>query len=419
MRAALHDVKLDGIAKGGELVLLEMINPNPRYIRVETHAGESAESVIARMAAAVNELSPFHPDHARMHYVDEHGQERAGVPPIHPEGKLLTAFGGFPGNYIFAGTETGLGIPPAPTSLSAVYDPESQNVSLRWENPDEPYDAVKANFANEQPGTSTSVTGRWGPPRKQQLPPNIIDRDQFRSNNGLRRITVIACRNGVLSNAAVITLNYDDNYQEELDTQPFTGGICPNWKRWSRDPESVSVLLEQGTKGEWKQFEQKPKAPLKPDDKPFYQLIKTRSSNVIGGVCRKFLGLTPGHTYRLWVRMNTLDMDQVHDNWYFSFHAVPNGKDVTLTAEQMAGTAPLPDGSGGTPAALVASFGPGSTTQGKFVERSTDKPGPESQVLDIPMPAGAEVITVWFRYSGAPSTGVGFDWIKLKDITTK
>jgi hypothetical protein len=42
-----------------------------------------------------------------------------------------------------------------------------------------------------------------------------------------------------------------------------------------------------------------------------------------------------------------------------------------------------------------------------------------TQIGDITMPAGAEVITVWFRYSGPPCPGVGFDWIKLKDVTAK
>ena len=102
------------------------------------------------------------------------------------------------------------------------------------------------------------------------------------------------------------------------------------------------LVLEQGARGEWKQFEQKPKAPLEADDKPFFQLIKTKSSNVIGGVCRKFLGLKPGHTYRLWTRMNTFEMEKVSENWSFSFHAVPHAKLVSLIAEQMAGTDKCP-----------------------------------------------------------------------------
>jgi hypothetical protein len=117
--------------------------------------------------------------------------------------------------------------------------------------------------------------------------------------------------------------------------------------------------------------------------------------------------------------MNTFDMDRVKDNWSFSFHAAAHGKTVTLSPQQMAGTAPLPDGSTGLAAGQVASLGPGSTTKGKFAEYSTEKAGPNAQVLDITLPAGAEVITVWFRYSGAPSSGVGFDWIKLKDIIGK
>ena len=179
------------------------------------------------------------------------------------------------------------------------------------------------------------------------------------------------------------------------------------------------LILEQGTKGEWKRFDQEPKPPVEPEDKQYFQLIKTRSPTVVGGVCRKFLGLQAGHTYRINTRMNTFDMDSVQGNWSFSFHAVPHGKAVTLSSQQMAGTAPLPAGSAGSPAGQVASFGPGSTTKGKFVEYSTEKSAPDTQVLDITLPAGAEVITVWFRYSGPPSSGVGFDWIKLKDVTGK
>ena len=223
----------------------------------------------------------------------------------------------------------------------------------------------------------------------------------------------------MLSNAAVITLDYNDDSQQELDIQPFTGGIRPNWRAWSHGGQPASLLLAQGSKGEWKRFDAEPRASVEPKDNPYFQRIKTRSPEVIGGVCRKFLGLKPGHTYRLSTRMNTFEMDGGRENWSFSFHAVAHSKDVTLTAEQMAGLLPLPDGSVGLTAGQVGSYGPGSTTKGQFVELSTEKSDPNSQVRDITLPPGAEVITIWFRYSGPASTGVGFDWIKLKDVTTR
>lgn len=414
----LSKVKLVGAAKGGELVLLEMLNASPRYIRIETRAGEPAEEVISQLAAAINEISPFNPYRAWARIPNERGEIVPGdqVPIVRPQGNLLGNFGGDPGGYIFAGTETGLGIPPPPTSLSVSYDPQTQQVSLHWENPDEPYDAVKSKFGGVQGGHATTAIAKSSPPRKRSIPPKLVDRQGSRDNKGLRRFHVIGCRDGVLSNAAVITLNYEDNSQEELDALPFTGGIAPNWKRWATG-ETEMLVLEQGSKGEWKRFDQAPKAALAPDDKPLYQLIRTRSPAVVGGVWRKFLGLKSEHTYRLWVRMNTLEMDEAESNWSFSFHATPHESTVTLTPAQMAGTTPLPDGSSGDKAGLIAVYGAGATTKGKFAEIVTGEQGSDAQALDITLPPDAQVITVWFRLTGAAPSGVGFDWIKLKDMT--
>lgn len=407
MKTASTNVKLEGISKGGELVLMQMMNPNPRYIRIDTHSGETAETIIARVAAAINEVSPFNA-HFRW-------QVRA-------EGNLLKALPGSPGAYIFSGTETGLGIPAPPTSLSASYDAQYHIVSLYWENPDAPYDAIRVSGGSDRilDGTAMKTVFKGsGPPAKQAVSPNVVSHEALRANKGLRRCCVIGCRNGVLSNAAVITLNYTENSQEELDTQPFTAGISPNWKAWSQGGEPDKLVLEEGTKGQRKRFDQEPGAPVERGDKQYFQLIKTRSADVTGGVCRKFLGLQPGHTYRLHVRMNTFDMDRVQDDWSFSFHGVPHAKGITLSAAQMAGTAALPGGGSGALAGRIVSCGPGSTTKGQFAEFSTEKAGADGQTHDITLPAGAEVITVWFRYTGPPCSGVGFDWIKLKDVTAK
>ncbi|GAI80678.1 unnamed protein product [marine sediment metagenome] len=50
------------------------------------------------------------------------------------------------------------------------------------------------------------------------------------------------------------------------------------------------------------------------------------------GVKRKFLGLTPGHTYRVSARLNTLEMDSGQGDWSVSLHAAynpPGGADLT------------------------------------------------------------------------------------------
>ncbi len=400
--ALSHYLKLESNAVGGELVLTEIWNANPRYIRIPTRAGESAEVVLARMAAAINSDNPFSP-----------AQLRSALGwNVRAEGNLLKSFPGFPGEYLFAGTETGLGIPPPPTSLSVSYDQESQDVSLIWENPDDCYDAVKSNFGQAVDGNETKLLRRLPPPEYRASPRHSASRDLARGNLGLRRFFVVGCRGGVLSNAAVITLNYKDGSQEELDTHPFTGGIAPNWKAWSHGGDRAKLILEQGTRGEWKRFDREPRPPRKPEERSYFQLIRTRSPEAIGGVCRKFLGLKPGHRYRLWTRMNTFDMDNGRQDWSFSFHAAAHARGVTLTSEQMAGTAPLPDGSGGIPAGRIVAYGPGNTTWGQFVETATGSPA----APDITVPSGAEVITVWFRCTGVTS-GLGFDWIKLQDVT--
>lgn len=396
-------LRLEGTAKGGELVLLEMRNPNPRYLRIDTYPGESAEVVLARMAAAIVENRPFNPYQ---------------VWNVRAEGNFMVSLPGNPGSYTLAGTETGLGIPPPPTSLSASYDPDAQEVSLYWENPDESYDALGGSIP-VQPGRTASLVQN-APPIQRRFAETPSGRFEQRREQGLRRFYVLGCRNGVLSNAAVITFNYQDNSQEELDTLPFTGGVAPNWKAWAGGSDKQAILLSQGTKGEWKRFDQEPRVAIEPDDRTFYQVIKSSSPEGVGGVYRKFLALKPGHTYRLWTRMNTFDLDEAQGDWAFTFHAAPQPAGITLSPEQMAGIAPLPDGESGPDAGLVAAFGPGATTRGKFVECSTGARGSHSTAADITLPDGAEVITVWFRYHGPPSAGgVGFDWIKLKDISAQ
>ena len=216
MRARLTDVKLLGTAKGGELFLLEIRNPNPRYVGIKTQPGEPAESVLARLGAAVLDTRAFNPHQAWT---------------VHAEGNLLKSFPGSPGSYVFAGTETGLGIPPPPTSLTAAYDQEKQEVCLTWENPAEPYDGIGGSVGS-QPGTATTVAQHWSV-SERPAPRNESGRIEDRRNKGLCRFYIIGCRDGVISSPAVITWDYDDNSQSELDVPPFFGGVSANWKPWS------------------------------------------------------------------------------------------------------------------------------------------------------------------------------------------
>ena len=155
-----------------------------------------------------------------------------------------------------------------------------------------------------------------------------------------------------------------------------------------------------------------------PSEKPLYQIIRTTHGGAQGGVWRRFLGLRPGHTYKIEVRLNTLEMDACTNAWAFSFHAARDNADGTgLTEAQMAGRVVLPDGNKGAEAGRVTFYEPGVTTKGKWVKRSTDKPGPGLEISNITLPTEVTSITVWIRHSGENSTGVGMDWIRLEDVT--
>jgi hypothetical protein len=158
----------------------------------------------------------------------------------------------------------------------------------------------------------------------------------------------------------------------------------------------------------------------KPTDKPFYQIVKTKKPEGKAGIWRKFLGLTPGHKYRVTALLNTLDMDKAKGQWSFSFHAArnaPGGKD--FTPEQMSGEAALPDGSKGEKAGRIVCYGPGQTTTREWVYSSTDPAQrcPGREIGDITLPEKVDTITVWLRHQAEDSKGVGYLWIKLEDLS--
>lgn len=149
--------------------------------------------------------------------------------------------------------------------------------------------------------------------------------------------------------------------------------------------------------------------------KPFYQLIKITSPDAIGGVKRKFLGLTPGHTYRISARLSTLEMDAAEGEWFVSLHATYNQPGGTeLTTEQLCGLAMLPDGSKSAEAGRIALYGPGLTTKRTWEERSTGREWRGFAAPDVVLPIGSDTITVWVRCRGVGAFGI--DWVKLEDL---
>lgn len=315
------------------------------------------------------------------------------------------------GGYIFAGTERGLGIPEPPLSLSCSYDSERDEVALRWVNPAGGYDSILVllNWSNYDHRGGDSIGGA--------ATSFVIDRKKRPVDVKDLDVWVIGYRDNIPSNAAAIHLS--GNSQEELYGIPFSNNVAPNWRAWVIGGEPDTVEFGQGVRRKFLHLEGKRYNPIRrAATKPFYQVIKTNSANVRGGVFRKFLGLKPGHTYRISGRLNTFEMDSAKRDWALSLHAAHNSLGgAELRVEQLSGLAALPDGSKGAAAGRIASYEPKLTTNGTWQELSTGKAWRGSKVADIKLPAGVDSITVWVRHSGADSTGVGIDWVKLEDVS--
>jgi len=378
-----RSITLSGTAKGGVVSLMEILPIGAGFASVVTTQGESAEVVLDRLVDEVCRSDMFNwqrPLQPRPQYVRVTGNTLA-LPSVGLR-------------YCFSGSDLGFEILKPVLSVSGSYDPEKQQVSLSWINPEDKYDEIQVGSLTFPPGTTNCVYACDPRTRKHMSFGVIIGK---RGNN--------------FSPPASIVIN--TNSQEELDTFPFYMGIAPNWSGWTISTNSDTIEFNQGTKSDvvmnvrgdsW--------------DKPLYQIIKTTKAEARGGVWRRFLGLKAGHTYKIEARLNTLLMDACTNAWAFSFHAAgDNSGGKGLTAAQLAGTAALPDGSKGPLAGLVAQYEPGVTTKGKWMKRSTDKPGPGLENKNITLPKTVTSITVWLRHSGENSTGVGMDWIRLEDVT--
>ena len=378
------DITLNGTAQGGVLSLSEILPIGAGFASVVTTQGESAEAVLNRLADEVCRSSSF----------NWHRPLLPRPPYVKVTGNTLTL--PFVGRkYAFSGTDKGFVILKPMLSVSGSYDAEKHQVSLSWINPPEQYDAIDVGGQTFPPHT-TNCEYACGPSERKHMSFALVT----------------GKRGDIFSPPASITIN--TNSQEELDTFPFYMGLAPNWSYWSDSTNADAVKCEQGIK---------PDVDLAvrgdPWDKPLYQVIKTTQKGAQGGVWRRFLGLKPGHTYKVEVRMNTLQMDACTNVWAFSFHAAydnPDGRGLTVA--QIAGQAALPDGSKGAAAGCVALYGPGVTTKGEWKKRSTDKSGPGLETKNITLPKNVTSVTVWLRHSGGNSTGVGMDWIKLTDVTS-
>jgi len=396
-----------GEASGGILVLAKTGNRYVKHVSIETKTGESVESIAQRLADTIN---AHHSRQTRRVEYDPHWLWVGGFQAHASEDVLILPFG--PESYIIGGTETGLGIPKPPRFLSCSYHKEKDELLLNWENTSSEYDFILIN------GYWTDFDNRFGRKINGNSNSFIIDRERIPLNIDDMDFWVVGFRDNIPSNATAIHVSDNGYCQEETFGIPFNEGIAPNWVSWSTVKEQSKISFEEREIESYARFGTLSKTLL---TKPFYQVIKAVPKGTVHGIYRKFLGLIPGHTYRLTACMNTLNMDSVKGNWSFSIHAVPTGKDKKdLTGKQMAGLASLPNSKSGPEAAQIAAFGPDRTTKREFDFAITGytklKDGTNSS--NITLPSDANEITVWVRFScDDPKGKVGFSGVKLEDLT--
>ena len=387
---ATCDITFIGEASGGELILCNTLNRNTTFVSVITTPHETAESVVKRLADKINTSNPF----SWLGF-------SLDTPVVTASGATLKGLPSFRTNYAIAGTEAGLGIPPSIHSLSCSYNKKVGEISLQWVNPPGGYDDI-AIILNWDRYNHRSVFFTTGTSQK-----HIITLDEYPVNIYDLDIWVMGYRNGIPSGLAAIHLT--NNAQEEIFGIPFINGVAPNWQVWSQgvvlQREQITSRIEANLVGT-RNVKFNPVRTAK--SKPFKQILKTPTTGGTLGIWRKFLGLSPGHTYKVTARLNTLQMDPNNPNWSFSLHAIPDdvsGKN--LTTQQLGGSALLPDGSRTMDAGEIIRYAEKITTEGKFIETSAK----------ITLPGSITSLTVWLRFMNEGFGEVAFDWIKLEDIT--
>jgi hypothetical protein len=397
--AASMTTILRGVSLGGTLTF----TPDPEawnrpYVEITNSPGDSAAVVIARLAKALSECRIL-PDLAPL--------PRVGV----VNSNALQLFGQrIPG--LLGGTDSGLEIPDSPIAVALNYRAESDSFVLEWQNPSVGYDRIWISQGisgdiSDIPGNSTSYS--FARPQRDYPTPQ-------------ESVTIVGVKKGTPSNGVVVRLKHLSE-QESLMNIPFTRGVAPGFEKWINKPGS-SLKLEQGNLPGMV-----PCTAEKFDGKGFYQVIRG-TSNFSGGVCRRFLGLNPGHTYRVSARVNTLQ--PADGDWSFSAHAAATPTNKTsrvaeknagagfyaLSPDAMAGASALPDGSKGPHAGELFSYSVTNNTAGNWVVRSSAENGPANDTHDIKIPVGVNSLIVWFRLAGTSKSEVvvGFDSVTVEDL---
>jgi hypothetical protein len=383
-------INLEGKSSGGILTFRPAFAGNFPHVALTNAPGESSGSVLRRLAIALTNCSAI---------ANLDGGANFTVEAT--ETKLMRIWPPF---WIFGGTESGFGIPDPPHSFSLSYDRANGGVTMLWANPPGGFDWLAIIDGGVDLATLPGTATRYVLTRKGTLDAGL--------SSGDGAVLVMGFKGKTPSNGTVVRLSKQTR-QESFMNAPFTRGVAPSFQTWTNKARAGDLVFEQGN---WPDLCNGTNVGTF-QDKRYYQTIKGRGA-FTGGVSRRFLGLTPGHTYRVSSRMNTLETKQ--GNWSFSFHAAYNpssGED--LTPAQMAGDEALPNGTKGKAAGQIAKYDSTTTTDGKWVERSSEKKTADNPTGDITLPAkGSDSITIWFRFEGkdVADVAVGLDSVTIEDL---
>jgi hypothetical protein len=397
MRFSTSAIRLDGESRGGVLTLMKVPAWNYPYVAVTNRPGDSASVVVERLASAISNCSACTKFYGDVGVVQK--SERSLV--LIGAGEMSQ---GFP-DWVLGGTDMGFNIPPAPAALSASWD--SNRVTLTWIN-EAVYDSmgvfIDALPVASLPGTATQFV----------LDEHNVMFHVFRSRSADVTLTIMASRGGTPSNCTGIRLK-NQKSQGSLMNVPFTDGIAPGFERWTYGTEAGHISFEEG------------KLPgVAPDTdlqefqgKGFFQVLRGRGP-LQGGVLRRFIGLNPGHAYRVGARIRV--PGAAGDAWSFSLHAAANPPgESRLSEAQMAGRVELPSGNKGPNSAQVARYDSAHYTKGQWATLSSGVPGADNQAGDVSLPAGSDSMTIWFRVEGSDGGDVtaAFDSLTLEDLGSK
>ncbi len=400
-----------GEASGGTLILGVIQDLMPLYVSIETSPGESADSVAKRLADKITSTQTSPNVSIEKKLWIGPGSVSSG-----PTLQVVSTLD----HYYLAGTETGLGIPEPPVFLTIVYDQQADKLKLSWENSAKDYNYIFVNMIWRERGSPYIVrkalsgnTTSYEIKRKE-----ITTRFRTADVNDLL-ICLTAYRDGIVSAPSAIHIN--GQYQDEAFIIPFGQTTMPNWRVWNSTGKQGNKSFLK-VRERFEPVEYKPEYGL--EEKPFYQVLKANPKGPIG-LYRKFLGLTPGHTYRITAALSTLEMHASESDWSLDIcvaHNGPRGKN--LIPEQLAGEASLANQKWGRdrPSGSFASFGKNRKTTGpgfRLVKSRTPRNEREKEGVDITLPPGVDTLTVWLRFKCSdPDGAVGFMGAGIEDITT-